>query len=315
MSLKVAVSDHAAIFARWLNRSEHTMSALIHADGRVLELSAAFRRRCGVARPDGSLQLPDLLVSATMPEVPLLRTPPLQSPVMQRLVALADGSSWWCAALEIDEGGFLLVGTLHEESHDSASGSIGGMLADTIALQRTLQQATDRLGAANARVEQLLRTDALTGLANRRALDERLSIELCRAARHRRPFAVLFCDIDHFKEVNDLYGHAAGDQALAGVANILARGSRTEDLPGRYGGEEFLVLLVEADAAGAVVAAERLRQAIAQHVIPDIGRPVTASFGVSAWQNSESGAELLARADRGLYAAKDRGRNRVCVGA
>jgi diguanylate cyclase (GGDEF)-like protein len=163
-------------------------------------------------------------------------------------------------------------------------------------------------------LDELAHTDPLTKLANRRALMQRAQMELDRAARTGRPLALLMFDIDHFKRVNDTYGHAAGDAVLAGVAATAQAQFRRIDLCGRVGGEEFVVVLPETDPEHARAAAERLRGAIAATSFGDIapGLTVTISIGlVSVEEVSATLDVLLARADAALYRAKDGGRNRV----
>ncbi len=155
-------------------------------------------------------------------------------------------------------------------------------------------------------------TDPLTGLANRRALDRALAVEIARARRHARGLALLLIDVDEFKKYNDAHGHPAGDELLKTLAKILTVDSRPEDLAARWGGEEFVLLLPEADAAAARAKAERLREEVASWPFP--GGPVTVSVGLSALSRHDrhsGSAELLKTADEALYAAKRAGRNRV----
>lgn len=154
-------------------------------------------------------------------------------------------------------------------------------------------------------------TDPLTGLYNRRYLDDRLSTESTRAKRTGEPLSLIACDIDHFKQINDTRGHTAGDQALIAIANVLREAARTSDIVARTGGEEFVVLAPDASADDATELAERLRQQVAGSRPVVGGRPlaVTASFGVA--QVTGSASQLLELADSALYHAKEQGRN--CV--
>jgi two-component system, cell cycle response regulator len=162
--------------------------------------------------------------------------------------------------------------------------------------------------------QRVARTDALTGVASRGASSDRLNLEIARAARSERPVSVTLCDLDHFKCINDEHGHGAGDEVLRRVAATLQTWVRTVDLVGRWGGEEFLIVLPEASEAGARVVAERLRAAVAALPLPEGGPArVTMSAGAATWQPNESAEQLLERADAALYRAKDRGRNRVEV--
>jgi diguanylate cyclase (GGDEF)-like protein len=155
--------------------------------------------------------------------------------------------------------------------------------------------------------------DALTGLANRRRLDQRLEEEFALSLRHNRPLAVAIADLDHFKLVNDRFSHAVGDAVLRTLAKLLRAQVRHTDLVARFGGEEFVLLLVETDATAALRVCEKLRESIQNHpwhlVHPDL--TLTLSVGVCANTKLASHERMLAMADRNLYAAKASGRNRV----
>ncbi len=165
-------------------------------------------------------------------------------------------------------------------------------------------------------VQRLAVTDDLTGLYNRRHFFELAEIEFGRAGRYGHPLAAVFLDLDHFKQMNDTYGHAVGDQVLRVVAARCRDNLRKIDIMGRYGGEEFAALLPENDMDGARNVAERLRRCVADPPVDtDRGRlVVTVSVGVATLDNKCADLEmLLERADQALYAAKQAGRNQVCV--
>ena len=178
-------------------------------------------------------------------------------------------------------------------------------------------QTVESTMADNARLEQLAQTDPLTQLLNRRALTERITAEMERALRYDASLSLLMVDLDHFKRVNDTYGHLVGDDVLRDFAQLLTRTIRTTDVVARFGGEEFLVLLPEADEAGAEHFAERIRSAVEEHEFgARVGHPslqLTASIGVATFPAAriESVEDLLARADAALYRAKADGRNKV----
>jgi two-component system cell cycle response regulator len=173
-----------------------------------------------------------------------------------------------------------------------------------------------RIAALIDDARRLAASDALTGLPNRRAFVDAIERERSRATRHALPFSFVMIDVDHFKSINDTHGHAAGDLVLQAVARALTSVARRSDVVGRWGGEEFVVALPQTSEAGARVAAERLRKAIADTkcILPS-GETihVTASLGVAsvdcAWQTDA----LVARADSAMYEAKSDGRNRVAV--
>ncbi len=161
------------------------------------------------------------------------------------------------------------------------------------------------------------RRDRLTGVYSRAYLDEQLAVELAFSARHGTPLSLLLLDVDHFKQVNDTFGHLAGDEVLRRVAATLNASVRAEDLVARYGGEEFVVLTRGIEAPQALLLAERLRESVAATSAPPggVARGVTVSVGVASVACIGSGpvgaAALLALADHRLYAAKRSGRNRV----
>ncbi|MCW0183323.1 MAG: diguanylate cyclase [Zavarzinia sp.] len=167
-----------------------------------------------------------------------------------------------------------------------------------------------RMSRVNRELRLQSRMDALTGLVNRKAIEARLDAEVARALRHQRDLCVIMMDIDHFKAVNDDFGHPAGDRVLASFGRLIASGVRRLDLAGRLGGEEFVVLCPEAGLVEGFGAAERIRRAV-EDADFGLGRPVTISAGVAALRRGDRGQDLLARADTALYAAKRSGRNRT----
>jgi len=201
----------------------------------------------------------------------------------------------------------------------------GGLVAIRLDVSELMQRdhelsrLNDRLAQLNQELSVLSRTDALTGLANRRAFDQRLAEEVSRAERHHVPLALLVIDVDHFKAYNDLYGHPAGDACLRQVANVLREcAARPSDLVARLGGEEFAVLLPHQGSADAMQVAEHCLRAVESAAIAHAGSPVaphvTVSVGVVASSRpAQEGAALLAAADAALYRAKRQGRRRVVL--
>jgi diguanylate cyclase (GGDEF)-like protein/PAS domain S-box-containing protein len=174
-----------------------------------------------------------------------------------------------------------------------------------------LRAQQERLIDANARLEALASLDALTGLKNRRAFEERLHEEISRARRSKETFALLLLDIDHFKNFNDSFGHPRGDDVLKSVARVLSRSVRDADFISRYGGEEFAIILPDSDRDGAKLMGERLREAIEENAW-DV-RPITVSVGAAAWVDGATSESLIDQADRALYRSKQAGRNIVTL--
>ena len=197
-----------------------------------------------------------------------------------------------------------------------------GLLAITVAVisyfafvrpkDRQIQAMVEALDEARLNAEKLSRFDALTGVLSRRAILEALDAEVERARRHGHALTCLMLDLDRFKKVNDTHGHQVGDKALHRIAQVVSGLCRTNDHLGRYGGEEFLMILPETPMDGAIRFAERVRLAAAETHLDRPEECVTLSIGVSEWHDDKgSSYTLIADADRALLQAKAAGRNQV----
>ncbi len=200
--------------------------------------------------------------------------------------------------------------------HDSAGNVLlAGVAVDVsedVAQKAELERYHRELEEANSQLRRLAVTDELTGLRNRRAFEERLVMEFSMARRRKRELSVLLIDIDNFKQINDRWGHAAGDEVLRRLGMILRTTVRLPDLPARYGGEEFIVLLPESGEESAMGLARRVMQRVATEEWEN--GPVTISVGMAAMNESlVNGYQLVELADEALYAAKRAGKNRVMV--
>jgi len=203
------------------------------------------------------------------------------------------------------------------------------VLADQAELERLVRQRTaelersiseqraivHRLEATQTSLERLTREDPLTGLANRRDFDAQLARAHDRATRRNQPLTVAMLDLDHFKRVNDRFGHLIGDEVLRQVAGILRRQCRSADLPARYGGEEFVIALPDSTLAEAALLCERIRASVQAQDWASIqpGLSMTISIGAAMRQAGETAQALVERADRCLYRAKRAGRNQVAM--
>lgn len=181
-----------------------------------------------------------------------------------------------------------------------------------------LMLSQKQLVVANFELQKLTGLDGLTGIANRREFERRFNTESSRAMRSGEPLSLLMCDVDHFKSINDGFGHVTGDRCLRTVALGIAECLRSNDLVARFGGEEFIVLLADTDEVGSQVIAERCRQAVQDcELVSDAGAPLslTMSIGAATAQGNAAGhyGDLISNADRALYYAKQAGRNRVAV--
>lgn len=185
------------------------------------------------------------------------------------------------------------------------------MLQPTLQLANEFARAYDEIRFQTSHLMAFadVRTDPLTGVRNRRALDECLASLLALRHRYNQPFTVVILDVDHFKKINDELGHLSGDQVLKAVATLLDQAVRETDTVARFGGEEFVVVLPQTDLPGAAIFAERLRQMVAAQTLE--GASVTVSMGLATPLEGETAAGVLTRADEALYQAKRAGRDRV----
>lgn len=231
----------------------------------------------------------------------IVRHPEMPDSLYQNLWATILAGGVWQGEIKnrTRDGGYYWV-DVHIEPKRSDDGEIVGYTA-------IRQDIT-----AKKLAEALSITDKLTQLHNRRKLDDALQKEIERSKRYGLPLSAIMFDIDFFKRVNDTYGHQAGDEVLIHVARLLKENVRGSDVPGRWGGEEFLVVCPETDVDGACLLAEKLRAIIAAHEFPTIGHK-TCSFGVASLSQDESADALIGRLDAVLYCAKEEGRNRVAV--
>ena len=238
------------------------------------------------------------------------------------LVLDDDGISRNHARIVVSNGG------AYVEDLDSRNGTFIGPQA--IKRQRLLGDEIIRVGARTVlkfslmdgveedylrRLLSAALKDPLTSLYNRRHFDERLATACAAANRHKEVFSLVVIDVDNFKKVNDIYGHAVGDVALRTVGELLVQGARREDEAFRYGGEEFALLMRSTPGAGAADVAERRRRAIEDAVVQSEGvkLKITASFGVAQYQPGESALQLFERTDKALYDAKHSGKNRIVL--
>ncbi|HEU5083086.1 MAG TPA: sensor domain-containing diguanylate cyclase [Acidimicrobiales bacterium] len=274
--------------SRWFEMSN---ALLVEADleGYFTRLSPAWEETLGwtreelMARPFREFIHPDDL-AATLQQATALEREPGEVREFENRYRTKDGTYRW------------LQWSARSDHHRKYA------VARDVTVRKQLEQEREAL---LAQVEALARTDALTGLPNRRAWDEHVEAELERARRHGDPLTLAMVDLDHFKRFNDAHGHVAGDELLAEVADVWRGALRAGDVLARYGGEEFAVLLPGCTTDEAVVLLERLRAATP--------RGETCSVGMATCEPGDSAATLGARADAALYEAKRAGRDRVAV--
>jgi diguanylate cyclase (GGDEF)-like protein/PAS domain S-box-containing protein len=284
--------------------------AMFDRNGRLLFCNAQYRQLFPLTsdvRIPGA-QIRDILATAVMRREQQVGAPPAAVAAwIDEIAALLHRDSE--EEVHLFDGSWLRVST-----RPSPDGVSMVVVSDITRLKRTELELLD----ATERLRQEATTDALTGLVNRRALDQRLEIEIARSLRADSPISVILLDIDHFKAYNDTYGHLAGDACLKAVSQSLGQVfRRPADLVARYGGEEFVVVLPEVDSDAADGLANGYRDVLAALSLPHEGSPVgrlTISLGIASYAPGETdraAAELVGRADEALYAAKSAGRDRV----
>lgn len=229
------------------------------------------------------------------------------------LYALADAAS----RVESGKPGSTIPLVTHNREVHQLSSALSSMTERLIAAKGAMEDQvrlrTLELQAANRALDLQARTDALTGLLNRRGFDSRMEFALALARRSGRPLSVVSLDVDHFKGVNDRFGHEAGDEVLRRLAQTLQQRLRASDVIARLGGEEFAVVLPDTAAEDARAIAQSIVDGMAAQEDPLVGR-ITVSAGIASLRDApDSALELLRRSDAALYAAKGQGRNRVCA--
>lgn len=316
-TLRDAIANHSDALSEWLTDSEKIFALLLSSDGTIRELNHAAQRilRANLAGGTSS-KLWDYLVCSDTEHLQQRLSESEGARDTSFLLNLADGEQspvTWEARLLRCDGSFLLLAT-EEQRHDALFQNEILMLTNDLSIAiRDAAQKNRELKNANETIETLARTDGLTGLANRRMLEETLPREVARAGRLNESLSIIFVDVDHFKPINDEFGHRAGDQVLAQLGTIFKSQTRSYALAARFGGDEFVLLLPGTTREDAIVIAERIREKVATMAVPEYPRQVAISMGIAALVTGETGEGLVARADEALYRAKAKGGDRFEV--
>ncbi|MGE0253318.1 MAG: diguanylate cyclase [Alphaproteobacteria bacterium] len=277
--------------------------------GRVLAANAGYRS----LRDDGGAQgLADFLIEPALGRLHTLRAGQTGRVFKGDIVVRAGtGRLVLPGRIERRNDGYRLIAERNIAELERLNTAILALNDELAVRNRELVAAYQDLEESKVEVMRLMLTDALTGLANRRRIEELLDYEIGRVARYGVPCAVALGDLDHFKVVNDTWGHRAGDQVLAATAASMQRQLRATDTVGRWGGEEFAVIMPQTTLDGAMIVVDHMRGSIAEAPIEAIGRPVTISFGVTAIVPGDTTGSVIQRVDGALYASKRLGRNRT----
>jgi diguanylate cyclase (GGDEF)-like protein/hemerythrin-like metal-binding protein len=230
----------------------------------------------------------------------------LESDAVQRLVR-SPGAEWAPVSLVGRGGGGVPARARALRAEDNVL-----LVLSSPSLEDAEDPEVGQLRQRLSQLEQLVATDRLTGVWNRSHFDRMIELELGRSSRYQQPLSLILLDIDHFKQVNDRFGHAAGDSVLCELVRVVQQRIRGADSLFRWGGEEFVVMTPSTGYRSAAVAAEKIRAAVESHDFPDAGK-VTISLGVAECLPHEGAGDCFKRVDASLYAAKNAGRNRVVV--
>ena len=314
-TLSDALEGRTVGLSRWLTESDSVFALLLAADGSIRARNKAGYR---VFPPEPAknfgLSLWDYLVCSDVQDLRERLAGPGTLQDDRLLLNVVNGQKD-PVTLEVGlvrcSGAILLLGTQERRYDSQFETEILKLTNDLSLMTRESARKNRELQEANETIERLARTDALTGLANRRTLDETFAREIARAERLRGDLSMIMGDLDHFKSINDQFGHITGDQVLARAAAVFQSQSRPYDLAARYGGEEFVLVLSGTSTRGAIEIAERIRKEIADLTVPGCPKPITISLGVASWMAGEAPEVFVARADTALYNAKNAGRNRV----
>ncbi len=285
------------------------MVILTDSQHRILDCSCAFPRTLGIDNKPAGKKLQDLIAPLKDGEEFILPVSKGKKPTSRTFRSIENNVLIRCCTFPAGEG-FLVFA---ESVRAADSGIIQKMSAlnkELSVLTQDLSKRNRELRNANNKITELMRTDPLTGLANRRYFSERFEEAVSFARRSGCPLSLIMADLDFFKSVNDHFGHEAGDEVLKGFAALISNCCRREDLGVRMGGEEFLIMLQNTDRNGALTLAERIRKLLENSTFCDGKIKVTVSIGAAMLEANENPQDLIKRADKAMYLAKEKGRNR-----
>ncbi|MDO9190596.1 MAG: GGDEF domain-containing protein [Sulfurimicrobium sp.] len=301
-----------AFIPSWIDPLRAIAVALFDSNGDVIEANEGYRFTLASEAGEGVKQRlaePPLgqLVKMQPDETGLLYTGLITLNIGHGLTRAFAGSIFRRNQL------FMLVAELDISAFESLSSENERLNQELEENRKLLSKRNHSLQKLQEAIEAHKRNDGLTGLANLKLLDLRVSEEIQRWERYRRPLALLLMDMDNFSQINDEFGREVGDELLQHVATILNGATRTLDLVARYGGQEFAILLPETNEMGAMIVAERLRMDLEDQLILPLLRPLTASFGVALLQPDEKREAFYARAGRAVKFSKAHGKSCITI--
>jgi diguanylate cyclase (GGDEF)-like protein len=216
-----------------------------------------------------------------------------------------------CGIVMHKDKNLLIMGEYDMQDLERLTATVIELNDELAQAQRYVVNANRALKRNEKKIVQMMLTDPMTGVANRRAFDQRIAEELSRHQRHDLPCCLVMGDIDHFKKVNDNYGHDVGDIVICAFAHVMRDHKRAQDFVARVGGEEFMMVLPQTKSEDAVLVMDRIRERFVANTYAGIEAPISASFGIASLRENDTIETLVKRTDQGLYAAKEGGRNKV----
>ena len=308
------VENYPAFLARFLSLTRTCLVLMTDEDYTLTFYNETFWQEMHLLQGADGMHLGSILCPLEEEELSLTVSNPEQKLVPQILRLCSTDALYRCYCCKIDDG-YLIIADKAGSRDNEVLDNMSHLSNELSELSRELSKKNRDLQQANEKITQLARTDYLTGLSNRSYFQERWKEIFSLTKRHGLELSVLLADLDHFKRINDSYGHDIGDKVLQTFGSILASECRTEDLAARYGGEELIIMLPKTSASGATALYDRVRNQLVNSNILSESDYVTVSAGIAEYKAGDTEELLLKRADDALYQAKDKGRDRCVVSA
>ncbi|MCW8885509.1 MAG: GGDEF domain-containing protein [Motiliproteus sp.] len=283
-------------------------------DGNVRDSNRGFRYLLGKEQSDTDLgNVRTMFLQPTLADLSASTEQTFPDPCYQGILNIGDHNGYHSVIGSVfQQGDLLLIIAEHNVSDlENLNAMVIDLNNEMADMQRELVRKNRALARSEEKYKQLMLTDSLTGLANRRHLKQRADADIERCSRYQEPMCLAIADIDHFKLINDSYGHDIGDLVLCTFAETVRQNIRKSDFVARVGGEEFAILLIKVSLEQAHEIIDNIRTKIAHHHIDSINQSITASFGITEFKPGDQLDQLMKRADTALYVAKRKGRNQV----
>ncbi len=293
------------------------IAIIVDQQGFIQEANKGFLKLVGLSeQPSSPWNIRKLFLNPVFTELATLSSSHITQAVYQGIMNIGQENQAFhsiTGSVFKHKDKLLLIAEYDIQDLEQLTATVIELNDELTQIQRNLVNANRKLKRNEAKITQLMLTDQLTGIANRRHFDQQIKNEFERHQRYQQPLSLVIGDIDFFKQVNDNYGHAAGDQVICAFADILKENKRDSDFVARIGGEEFVILLPQTKTEEAYIVTERIRELFCEKKYKNINCEISASFGISCLTITDSPERLLKRADHGLYQAKETGKNKVVI--